>query len=352
MIPRMLIFLLVFLAVYGGMHFYIYYRIHSLFSYSIVKWIIVAMAVLTPLSMFISRSFYSIFTRILQAISSTWLGVAFLMFVILLLYEGLRFVPGISQESWRMIIPAAIILLSVIAIINAQLLTVKRVELPLAYLDRPVRIVQLSDIHVGTIQNSGFLQRIVRITNEQNPDMVFITGDFFDGTGAVREHTLAPLNSLKAKVFFISGNHEVYEGYDKITDALKSTNVSFMDGKVETYKGLQIIGIGHPRQDEFSEPDLSGIDIDKGRPSVLLYHQPLGMEDANEKGIDLQLAGHTHNGQIFPFNFIVKLFYSKINGLYRIGDLYLYVSPGTGTWGPPMRLGSRNEITVIDLTGG
>jgi hypothetical protein len=114
--------------------------------------------------------------------------------------------------------------------------------------------------------------------------------------------------------------------------------------------GLQVVGVDYPEKEgQKDNPVLKDIRIDSTKPSVLLYHTPAGLDDAVEAGIDLQLSGHTHNGQIFPFNYLAKLFYPKIKGLYRIKNMSLYVSPGTGTWGPPMRLGSNNEITLLNL---
>jgi hypothetical protein len=211
-------------------------------------------------------------------------------------------------------------------------------------------IVQLSDVHVGTIRNSGFLTELVRRTNELKPDIVMITGDLIDGSGPVDIHTFAPLNSLKSKTFFTTGNHERYHGVEETLAVLEKSNIDVLRNEVTEYKGVQIVGLDDPDQ-EFgtSIPALKSIKINQSKPAIMMLHRPVGLEEAHDAGIDLQLSGHTHNGQIFPLNLLVKPFFPRINGLYEYKGTYLYTSPGTGTWGPPMRLGSRSEITVIHL---
>ncbi len=347
---RFIMIFLVFLFVYSALHFYVYFRFQKFFPKYRIKWVVVFLALLPWISIIFSRSYYNVFIRIIYSVSFTWLGVFFIILMSLVLYEVLRHAVKFSPEVWKKIIVTTVILLSVVSIINGQIIYVKEIEIPLLGLSTPLKVVHLTDIHVGTIHNSGFLKRIVDMTNEQNPDMVFITGDLFDGAGAVREHTVEPLRGLDAKTFFVTGNHEVYENLDKVEEVLKTTNIIILRDESVNYQGLQIVGMDNPvRDDMFSGPDLSKIEIDDDIPSVLLYHQPLGMAEADKAGIDLQLSGHTHNGQIFPFNMVIKRVYPMIYGLYRIGDMYLYVSSGTGTWGPPMRLGSRNEIAVINL---
>jgi predicted MPP superfamily phosphohydrolase len=152
---------------------------------------------------------------------------------------------------------------------------------------------------------------------------------------------------LKAKTFFVTGNHESYLGIDNVEKVLSSTNVDFLEDRMAEYKGLQIIGMNFG--ESFNGPDLSKVKFDSSKPSVLLYHSPSGVEESSKAGISLQLSGHTHAGQIDPFNLILKLFYPAISGLHKFGNMYLYISPGTGTWGPPIRVGSLNEITVLNL---
>ena len=238
--------------------------------------------------------------------------------------------------------------LSVIGIINALIIKVSEVRISLAGLEKPVRAALLSDLHVGTIHNSGYLNRVVAKTNALQPEVVFITGDFFDGTGPITAKTVQPLAGLTARSFFIMGNHEKFFGMDRVQGLIEPTGVRVLRNEVEEYRGLQIIGIDYPEQENRKDNErIHSVAFDRTRPNVLLYHAPVGLEDARRAGVALQLSGHTHNGQLYPFNALVKLFYRYTRGLYDLDGLLLYVSPGTGTWGPPMRLGSSNEITLI-----
>jgi predicted MPP superfamily phosphohydrolase len=147
----------------------------------------------------------------------------------------------------------------------------------------------------------------------------------------------------------VTGNHERYEGIELVVDALKGTGVRVLRDEVVNTHGIQLVGVDDPGDFPRKNHVLARLNISDGKPSVLMQHTPGAVKDAQGAGIDLMLSGHTHNGQIIPFNYIVKLFFPYIQGLYRIGEMHLYVSPGTGTWGPPMRLGSRSEITLLRL---
>ena len=160
---------------------------------------------------------------------------------------------------------------------------------------------------------------------------------------------LQSLGDLKARTLFCIGNHERYADLDKITDIVQRLGIVTLRQDYHTEDELHFIGI-----DDADDPDqvarhLPEIYRDQSRFNVLLYHRPQGWEAAISHGIDLKLSGHTHNGQIFPFNWIVKQQFPRIRGLYREGGSHLYVSSGTGTWGPLMRLGSMNEISLFSI---
>lgn len=135
----------------------------------------------------------------------------------------------------------------------------------------------------------------------------------------------------------------------EVLPIIKNTGVNIIDNEVVDFQGIQIVGVSYHMVPEHLEQELSKLNLDKNKPTVLMYHEPRDSEVANKFGVDLMLSGHTHNGQLFPFNLFVLMVYPKIYGVYDIGDMILRVSSGTGTWGPPMRLGSNNEITFLDL---
>lgn len=220
---------------------------------------------------------------------------------------------------------------------------------------RGKKVVQLSDVHLGRILGSGFLERLVEKINAENPSMVFITGDLFDGFDGGLDKLVLPLNALRAPlgIYFVTGNHETYLGTERAYAALMGTPVRVLDDAMVVINGLQIIGISYPERGQ--SKDLGAVirnlpGFDPKRPSILLYHNPTQIEQAKAAGISLQLSGHTHQGQIFPIQFVSRLIYQKYyHGLHVEGDYTLYTSSGAGTWGPTMRTGNHPEIAVIRL---
>jgi len=214
---------------------------------------------------------------------------------------------------------------------------------------KEIKAVQLTDLHIGSINNRKFLDKVVKMTNELNPDVVFITGDLVDGSGIFTESYYDPLDDIEAPVYFIHGNHETYEGLEPIEKMLKKKNITLLKDDVRTFRGIQIAGLMYTEDKEKIRNTIESLDIDRSKPAILLNHAPSGTDIASKKSFDLQLSGHTHGGQIFPFNFLVKLAFPYVKGRYQVGDMVLYINQGTGTWGPPMRLGTRSEITQINL---
>lgn len=215
------------------------------------------------------------------------------------------------------------------------------------------RIVQLSDVHVGPTIGKGFIEDVVARVNALEPDVVAITGDLVDGTVEELAEHVAPLAKLRAKhgVFFVTGNHEYYSGVEEWTGHLPTLGIRVLRNehvRIGGEDGFDLAGI----DDQSARPDLpkalSGRDA--ARACVLLAHQPRGIELADELGVDLQLSGHTHGGQMFPWNLFVRLQQPFVSGLHALArGAQIYVSRGTGYWGPPMRVGAPAEITEIEL---
>ncbi len=216
-----------------------------------------------------------------------------------------------------------------------------------ALLDRPYKLVQLSDVHVGS-RSAGFLQRAVEQALSHQPDALLLTGDIIDAS-AVGSEDMNALGKVPCPVYVTLGNHERYIDLDAVIAIMKTQGVHLLRGEAMMLGRLQIIGI-----DDADDPDhvgnhLPGIALSDEHFRILLYHRPDGWHSARQAGIDLMLAGHTHGGQIWPFNYVVKQRFEHLIGLFSRDDRHLYVSPGTGCWGPIMRLGTRSEMTVIDL---
>lgn len=240
---------------------------------------------------------------------------------------------------------------------------ISEVEVPLGVPAalKGLRIVQVSDIHVGPTIGRGFIERLVARINALEPDVVAITGDLVDGTVARLGHHTAPLGDIESRhgTFFCTGNHEYYSGADAWIAELSRLGVRVLRNERVTLDhdgaALDLLGIDDWRADRFPG---HGADLaravagrDPQTPSVLLAHQPRAVSEAAELGVDLVLSGHTHGGQIWPLGAFVKLVQPYVRGLHLHRDrTWIYVHPGTGYWGPPMRLNTPAEIAVITLT--
>ena len=209
------------------------------------------------------------------------------------------------------------------------------------------RIAQISDVHVGS-RSGRLLKRIVRKVNAARPDLVVITGDLIDFRN-ISEQELASLQHLLAPAFFVIGNHERYVDTDAICARLTRLNIRVLRNESLDLGDIQLVGIDDAESKTQVRNVLPRMSAQPDRYKVVLYHRPDGAEDAARWGANLMMCGHTHHGQIVPFNFVVRRVFPKISGLYQVDGLQLYVSPGTGTWGPILRLGSRSEIGIMEL---
>ena len=220
------------------------------------------------------------------------------------------------------------------------------------------RIVQISDVHIGPLLDGRFAATVAERVNALAPDLVAVTGDLVDGSVVRLAPHVEPFRAVRAKhgVFFVTGNHDFYSGADSWVahvrsfgwQALRNEHVSIGDGAA----GFDLAGVDdtHGRLIEAGagedvERALAGRDA--SRAVVLLAHDPATFHRASQRDVDLQLSGHTHGGQIWPFRYIVRLSVPWVVGLYRRGASALYVSRGTGFWGPPMRIAAPSEITEI-----
>lgn len=222
------------------------------------------------------------------------------------------------------------------------------------------RIVQISDIHVGPTIKQRYLQAIVDRVNALEPDVVAITGDLVDGSVAeLREH-VAPLAQLRARhgVFFVTGNHEYYSGVHGWVSELRRLGIRVLHNEhvVLDHGGAQLVlagvtdyGAHYFDPTHRSDPQAAVAGAPAGAPRVLLAHQPRSAAAAARAGFDLQLSGHTHGGQFLPWNLFVPLQQPYTAGLHQLGRLWIYVSRGTGYWGPPKRLGAPSEIAELRL---
>jgi predicted MPP superfamily phosphohydrolase len=285
--------------------------------------------------------------RALSALVMTWLGVSFLAFCLVLPWELLNLVLPLPSRASGFVLLTATAALALSGFANAQRVRVRTIEVAGTAAVRGLTLVQLSDVHVGS-RSGRFLARAVQQANRARPDYVLITGDLVDFRH-ISERVLASLATLQAPAYFVIGNHERYVDCDAICGRLTALGIIVLRNAEVRVGPLQLIGIDDAEPKSQVSRELPRFVPDPEAFRILLYHRPDGVREAAAWGFHLMLCGHTHNGQIVPFNYLVRRVFPRIHGLYREDGMQLYVSPGTGTWGPILRLGSRCEVTAIRL---
>jgi uncharacterized protein len=347
------IFFGIFLLVYFAAHFYIYLRLEKAFQLRRMPLLIAigVLAVSFPVASFLTRANLKA-ADYFYFVAAAWIGVAFFLLIGFAIVDLLS-LAKVDYRIASLVMIILVFLLSTYSIANASFLKVNKVEVKIDGLKTPMKAVQISDVHLGAIHSKSYMNKIVEKTNALNPDIVFITGDLFDGGGDVSEFDISSLKDLKSKygTYFVLGNHEIYFGADKAVSWVRGNNVTVLRNEVIVVNGVQVMGMDYPGElttGNFGLKELTS-KIDKSKPSILLYHQPAGINEMAKENISLQLSGHLHNGQIFPFGLLQRFFFKYVSGLHKIESSYLYVSQGAGTWGPPMRFLSNSEITEIDL---
>ncbi|MBW1596608.1 metallophosphoesterase [Streptomyces sp. JJ38] len=233
----------------------------------------------------------------------------------------------------------------------------KRVRVPLARLPRAAhgyRIAVVSDIHIGPILGRAHTRRIVDLINGADVDAVAVVGDLVDGSVAHLGDAAEPLARLRSRdgAYFVTGNHEYFSGAEQWVDHVRELGLRPLENARVELPGFDLAGVNDVAGESYGDgPDFAAAlgDRDPARASVLLAHQPVVIHDAVEHGVDLQLSGHTHGGQMWPGNLLADLANPTVAGLERYGDTQLYVTRGAGAWGPPVRVGAEPDITVVEL---
>lgn len=214
-------------------------------------------------------------------------------------------------------------------------------------------IVQISDLHLGSIYGSGLLRKLSNKINTLNPDYIFITGDLFDGASGRLAEIGPELKLLKAnkKVIFVPGNHDKYLGLGKISGYLTEANILTLKDEAVYIDNLEIIGFDFlDRMTEVDRREINNLSMYVGQSRLLLNHTPLDIDYAKELGVSLQLSGHSHRGQMWPVSMMTRLIYGKYQyGLHTEESYNINTSSGVGTWGPPLRTFNRPEIVKIIL---
>jgi predicted MPP superfamily phosphohydrolase len=378
-VPRLLpllVFIAVALSLVAGMHYYVWARLVRdpqlpQTAARIATGAIIALGIAMPLTMFASRVFPSAAVRPAVWLAFVWMGVGFLLVAFLGIADVgklaafvlHRFRGADAPDPSRRVLLARTLAAGVGGVVaglsalglksalgTAQ---VKELEIRLRGLPKALagfRLVQISDVHVGPLLRKDWVGHVVDRILELSPDLVAITGDLVDGRVNELEEHVEPLARLRPKhgVYFSTGNHEYYSGVEEWLAYLPSLGVRpLRNERVEIAPGLDLAGIEDPTGAPDLARALSG--RDESRALILLAHQPRQFAEAAKRGVGLTLSGHTHGGQIWPFSWLVALVQPYLAGLHRRGDSQLYVSRGTGFWGPPMRVFAPPEITLLKL---
>ena len=294
----------------------------------------------------LARYYSGSFVRLFYIVVSHWVGFAlicgFIFFLLIL--------PGKLLPEYKKIIFLAgtgiALLASIYATVHALERRVKETVIPFK---EKLTLVQVSDVHFGVVNGVDYLADLVKEINALNPDAVLFTGDLVDGTTHIDKEMLLPLKQLKSPAYFVSGNHDFIDGLETVYQAVEEAGITILDNKCVELKGVQLGGLSFAFYNPGLKESLDSIKFKKDKPVILMYHEPKGTAEIEAAGVDLMLSGHTHGGQIIPFNFLVRLPYRYMAGLYKIGNLQLFVSTGCGTWGPKMRLGTDSEINLLKL---
>lgn len=365
-----LMFLAIFLLVYGGAHAYIWWRVArplhlSGMTLRVAQVLFVILCVSFPVIHFFFRHENGPLVTGVNWLSSVWMGLVVYLFLVALGFDALRLllfraVPlGRATSAVVAGIAGAITIYGLIEACSLGVteLTVRMPNLSPAL--QGMRIAQISDVHMGLIVRGERLEKIVTQVNSLQPDLIVITGDLVDAEALHMEEMVHPLRRLQSKygVFAVTGNHEYFAGIDRAAAFIEQAGVTLLRNRWVTVAGnLQLAGrddVVASRITGQPTPSLAEIlrDADRAKPTILLYHTPVtSFAELHSLGINLQLSGHTHRGQLWPFNYIVRRIFKTPYGRFTEGDTTIYVNRGTGTWGPPMRVGARPEITLITLT--
>ena len=377
-IPQIVIFLSVVLSVYFLVNTFIYVQTKTIFSFSnigiwlkVIFWLLVLSY---PIGRILEGFASGSLSSVLIKMGSIWLGAMLYLFLTFLLVLIIRFTNSLfnitdyldfkNHLNYKQIAAIGVYAITALVLIAGHINAISpKVSRVTINTDKNIgssslRIVAVSDIHLGTIIGKNQLNKLVILINEQKPDVVLLAGDIFDediapvvngGMGVLFEQ-------IKSKygTYAVTGNHEYFGKFEAKIDYLKQHKVNVLRDSSVLVDNFYVIG----REDRQSNYALSRTrktieelvdSLDKSKLMILLDHQPYNLNEAQESGIDIQLSGHTHHGQMWPFNYATQGIFEVSRGYHIKGNTHYYVSTGFGTWGPRVRIGNRPEIVVIEV---
>jgi uncharacterized protein len=374
----MIVFFSIVLTIYSLANIYIYYKGYRSLPILQENRLIYALAFFVLAAVFIAAKFLesrhsSLITDILNIIGGFWLAFmlyGFLFFIVSdLVLAGLRIFGVIGGENillfrkWAFVgTVSASALLIAGGFINAVIPVVKNYDIDInkyAGGIRNLRIAAVSDIHIGSIIRKRSLKKLSGILNDLHPDLVLLLGDIVDGElgpvlrGDLLQYFTCP--KCTDGLYAITGNHEFIGGGNRTIPYIESKGIRVLKDEIVRLEGdIQLVGRIDRDSRRFYQKERMALDslmakVDTSKPVILLDHQPFHLRETAQRGVDLQLSGHTHNGQIWPLNYITARIYELSYGYLKIGSTHFIVSSGYGLWGPRVRSGSRSEVMLINI---
>jgi predicted MPP superfamily phosphohydrolase len=375
-----------------GLHYYVWARLVRDTALQapwrqVATWAVVVLGASIPLAMILGRALPFQVTRIATLLPYIWMGMWFLTIAMLASIDLIKLIAFLIKKATvggaliadpARRVALARILAGAVGVAAAGLtgfgvsralgkITIRRIEVTLPKLPRALdgfRIAQITDLHIGLTLGRDWLERVIGEVLGLKPDLIAVTGDLVDGTPERLRGEIEPIARLTAPhgVFFVTGNHEYYSGVRPWMSELEGLGLRVLrnervsierDGSSFDLAGVDDQNGGRMEPDHGTDLRAALEGRDSDRELVLLAHQPLVIDEATERGVGLVLSGHTHGGQIWPWNHLARLQQPYISGLHHHDDkTWIYVSEGTGFWGPPVRLGTRCEVTEVILRSG
>jgi len=319
-------------------------------------------------------------SRFLAVISEIWKGTSIYLFIFTITLYIISFFVNIPNAMSFIILFVLVPLISSYALYNADRIKINNIHLSFDNLSEDLKFIHISDLHIGAIRGERLLNNIMDKINSphlNDADFLAITGDLADGSSPIDSNSFKALANSEVPIFFTLGNHDFYPGVDKVINAVESANITVLSNQLVQIKGIQLSGVPFGREGFINSPaqnvnSTSSVtlqnlinngenninkmgehnfetSVDCNKVLIVLHHVPAGWELFKDIGVDLVLSGHTHGGQLFPFNHLVKRVFPYIRGLYEDNGKYLFVSEGIGTLSPPMKLGTNAEMAVFHL---
>ena len=369
----MRLFIIVALSVWFLQHVLVFWRVSSLAWFQAAPWrrrLLWGTGVLLLFSYPVARYAYRFGWEgtglALEVLGTTWMGTLFLLFSGFVVLELLT-LGGWLFRTWlprlRLGVVLSALALAAVAVVQGQrdpVLDERELRVPhLPKAQEGLRVALLTDLHLGTRFDGGWLRRIEARLAGHKPDLILISGDFVDGDLHRVRPMIPDIATLRAPlgVWSVLGNHDVYAQADEAAALLRQAGIGVLrDDSTQLAPGLRLVGVDDLGV-RASSPNLAGrLDqafsgLGKGEACIYLSHTPMLAEEAAARGAGLMLSGHTHAGQIWPFGYLVQLRFPLFAGEYRVGGMRVFVSRGAGGWGPRMRLWKPGQVHLFTLRG-